>query len=137
MFDRIGKRKRLEQILKCTYLCTKTTFTTYLNVPISIDSKCLCLIIVRIYIAYLRPVDTPDNDVLFVEVWDFDAAETVKEKVTKVGEIKGFKGLHRFMKEIAVTATNGKHDNEIIGTTIIPLKVIIIILLLLGVILAI
>lgn len=69
----------------------------------------------------------PDDDVLFVEVWDFDAAETVKEKVTKVGEIKGLKGFHRFMKEIAVTATNGKHDNEIIGNAIIPLKVIILI----------
>jgi len=58
-----------------------------------------------------------------VEVWDFDPAETVKEKVTKVGDIKGFKGMRRFMKEIAVTATNGKHDNEIIGGTLIPLKV--------------
>lgn len=27
------------------------------------------------------------------------------------------------MKEIAVTATNGKHDNEIIGGALIPLKV--------------
>lgn len=60
-----------------------------------------------------------------MEVWDFDPAETVKEKVTKVGKIKGFKGMRRFMKEIAVTATNGKHDNEIIGGTLIPLKVII------------
>lgn len=73
---------------------------------------------------WIRPVETPDDDVLYVEVWDFDAAETVKEKVTKVGEIKGFKGFHRFVKEIAVTATNGKHDNELIGTTIIPLKVL-------------
>lgn len=73
---------------------------------------------------WIRPVETPDDDVLYVEVWDFDAAETVKEKVTKVGEIKGFKGFHRFVKEIAVTATNGKHDNELIGTTIIALKVL-------------
>lgn len=75
---------------------------------------------------WIRPVETHDDDVLYVEVWDFDAAETVKEKVTKVGEIKGFKGFHRFVKEIAVTATNGKHDNELIGTTIIPLKVLTI-----------
>lgn len=73
-----------------------------------------------------RPVETPADDILCVEVWDFDPAETVKEKVTKVGKIKGFKGMRRFMKEIAVTATNGKHDNEIIGGTLIPLKVIII-----------
>ncbi|VVC40707.1 Hypothetical protein CINCED_3A013301 [Cinara cedri] len=71
------------------------------------------------------PVETSAaNDILCVEVWDFDPAETVKEKVTKVGDIKGFKGMKRFMKEIAVTATNGKHDNEIIGGTLIPLKTI-------------
>ncbi|KAE9529780.1 hypothetical protein AGLY_011876 [Aphis glycines] len=70
------------------------------------------------------PVETPADDILCVEVWDFDPAETVKEKVTKVGDIKGFKGMRRFMKEIAVTATNGKHDNEIIGGTLIPLKTI-------------
>lgn len=75
-----------------------------------------------------RPVEVSTaNDILCVEVWDFDPAETVKEKVTKVGDIKGFKGMKRFMKEIAVTATNGKHDNEIIGGTLIPLKVSIII----------
>lgn len=70
-----------------------------------------------------RPVDDPAKDVLSVEVWDFDPAETIKEKVTKVGEVKGFKGMKRFMKEIAVTATCGQHDNEIIGSTHIPLKV--------------
>ncbi|XP_050433740.1 protein unc-13 homolog 4B [Adelges cooleyi] len=64
------------------------------------------------------------DDILCVEVWDFDPAETVKEKVTKVGDIKGFKGMRRFMKEIAVTATNGKHDNEIIGGTMVPLKTV-------------
>lgn len=70
-----------------------------------------------------RPVDDPAKDVLSVEVWDFDPAETVKEKVTRVGEVKGFKGMKRFMKELAVTVTHGQHDNEIIGTTHIPLKV--------------
>lgn len=78
---------------------------------------------IMIKIARFRPVETPADDILCVEVWDFDPAETVKEKVTKVGDIKGFKGMKRFMKEIAVTATNGKHDNEIIGATLIPLKV--------------
>lgn len=73
-----------------------------------------------------RPANDPADDILCVEVWDFDPAETVKEKVTRVGDIKGFKGMKRFMKEIAVTATNGKHDNEIIGITQIPLKVITI-----------
>lgn len=78
---------------------------------------------IKIFCIYFRPVDTPADDVLCVQVWDFDPAETIKEKVTKVGEIKGFKGMKKFMKEIAVTATNGKHDNEIIGGALIPLKV--------------
>lgn len=58
-----------------------------------------------------------------MEVWDFDPVETVKEKVTKVSKAKGFKGVRKILKEIAVTATYGKHDNEIIGITQIPLKV--------------
>lgn len=70
-----------------------------------------------------RPVDNPAKDVLSVEVWDFDPAETLKEKVTKVGEVKGFRGMKRFVKELAQTATAGQHDNEIIGSTQIPLKV--------------
>lgn len=70
-----------------------------------------------------RPVEDPAKDVLSVEVWDFDPAETVKEKVTKVGEVKGFKGMKRFITEIATTVANGQHDNEIIGSAHIPLKV--------------
>lgn len=54
---------------------------------------------------------------------DFDPAETVREKITKITEVKGVKGLRKLMKEIAVTASTGKHDNEIIGTVKIPLKV--------------
>lgn len=56
---------------------------------------------------------------------DFDAAETVKEKVNKLMDVKGIKGLRKLMKEIAVTASTGKHDNELIGRTAITLKVII------------
>ncbi|KAF9800458.1 hypothetical protein SFRURICE_013010 [Spodoptera frugiperda] len=53
---------------------------------------------------------------------DFDPAETVKEKMTKIFEVKGVKGLRKLMKEIAITASTGKHDNELIGTSNIPLK---------------
>lgn len=70
-----------------------------------------------------RPVENSDNDILYVEVWDFDPVETVKEKVTKVSKAKGFKGVRKILKEIAVTATYGKHDSELIGITQIPLKV--------------
>ncbi|XP_017020717.1 protein unc-13 homolog 4B isoform X1 [Drosophila kikkawai] len=62
------------------------------------------------------------DEVLIVEVWDFDAAETVKEKVNKILDVKGVKGLSKLMKEIAVTASSGKHDNELIGRAAITLK---------------
>lgn len=54
---------------------------------------------------------------------DFDAAETVKEKVNKLLDVKGVKGLSKLMKEIAQTASTGKHDNELIGRAAITLKV--------------
>ncbi|XP_065722259.2 protein unc-13 homolog 4B isoform X3 [Drosophila suzukii] len=66
--------------------------------------------------------DNAREEVLIVEVWDFDAAETVKEKVNKILEVKGVKGLSKLMKEIAVTASSGKHDNELIGRAAITLK---------------
>ncbi|XP_045535970.1 protein unc-13 homolog 4B isoform X3 [Papilio machaon] len=62
------------------------------------------------------------EDSLILEVWDFDPAETVKEKMTKIFEVKGVKGLRKLMKEIAITASTGKHDNELIGMSNIPLK---------------
>lgn len=54
---------------------------------------------------------------------DFDAAETVPEKMSKVRDVKGVRGLVKLAKEIAVTATTGSHDNEFIGRCRIPLKV--------------
>ncbi|CAL7938780.1 unnamed protein product [Xylocopa violacea] len=68
------------------------------------------------------PLEDPENDVLFLEVWDFDAAETVPEKMSKVRDVKGVRGLVKLAKEIAVTATTGSHDNEFIGRCRIPLK---------------
>ncbi|XP_076293946.1 C2 and C2B_Munc13-like domain-containing protein staccato isoform X2 [Lasioglossum baleicum] len=68
------------------------------------------------------PLDDPENDVLFLEVWDFDAAETVPEKMSKMKDVKGVRGLVKLAKEIAVTATTGSHDNEFIGRCRIPLK---------------
>lgn len=43
--------------------------------------------------------------------------------MTKIFEVKGVKGLRKLMKEIAITASTGKHDNELIGRANIPLKV--------------
>nr|XP_031845703.1 protein unc-13 homolog 4B isoform X2 [Nomia melanderi] len=68
------------------------------------------------------PLEDPENDILFLEVWDFDAAETVPEKMSKVRDVKGVRGLVKLAKEIAVTATTGSHDNEFIGRCRIPLK---------------
>ncbi|XP_076762015.1 C2 and C2B_Munc13-like domain-containing protein staccato isoform X4 [Xylocopa sonorina] len=68
------------------------------------------------------PLEDPENDVLFLEVWDFDAAETVPEKMSKVRDVKGVRGLVKLAKEIAVTATTGSHDNEFIGRCRIALK---------------
>lgn len=63
------------------------------------------------------------DDSLVVEVWDFDPAETIGEKMTKILDIKGVRGFRKLMKEIAVTASTGKHDNELIGRCSIPLRV--------------
>ena len=43
--------------------------------------------------------------------------------MNKLFEVKGVRGLRKLMKEIAQTASTGKHDNELIGRTSIPLKV--------------
>ncbi|XP_057330186.1 protein unc-13 homolog 4B isoform X3 [Microplitis mediator] len=68
------------------------------------------------------PLEDAENDTLCLEVWDFDAAETVPEKMSKVKDVKGVRGLVKLAKEIAVTATTGSHDNEFIGRCKIPLK---------------
>lgn len=41
----------------------------------------------------------------------------------KIGAVKGVRGLRKLMKEIAVTASTGKHDNELVGSATLPLKV--------------
>ncbi|XP_059619903.1 protein unc-13 homolog 4B isoform X1 [Phlebotomus argentipes] len=66
--------------------------------------------------------DDANENILVVEVWDFDPAETVREKMNKIFDVKGVRGLRKLMKEIAVTASSGKHDNELIGKANIPLK---------------
>ncbi|XP_055321737.1 protein unc-13 homolog 4B isoform X2 [Sitodiplosis mosellana] len=64
------------------------------------------------------------DESLVIEVWDFDPAETLGEKMTKFLDIKGVRGFRKLMKEIAVTASTGKHDNELIGRCSIPLRTI-------------
>lgn len=61
-----------------------------------------------------------------LEVWDFDPAESVKEKFGKLFEVKGVRGIRKLVKEIAVTAATGQHENELVGRAKIPLKVSIL-----------
>lgn len=44
--------------------------------------------------------------------------------MNKFFEVKGAKGFRKLMKEIAVTASAGKHDNEFVGCAKVPLKTI-------------
>lgn len=59
---------------------------------------------------------------MIIEVYDFDPAETLGEKMNKFFEVKGAKGFRKLMKEIAQTASSGKHDNEFIGSAKVPLR---------------
>lgn len=73
----------------------------------------------------LRPISVnPNEETLIIEVWDFDPAETIGEKMNKFFEVRGAKGFRKLMKEIAVTASAGKHDNEFVGCAKVPLKTI-------------
>lgn len=72
-----------------------------------------------------RPIsENPNDETLIIEVWDFDPAETIGEKMNKFFEVKGAKGFRKLMKEIAATASSGKHDNEFVGCSKVPLKTI-------------
>jgi BAI1-associated protein 3 len=68
--------------------------------------------------------ENPNEDTLIIEVWDFDPAETLKEKMNKISDVKGVKGFSKLMKELASTATSGKHSNEFVGGAKVPLKTI-------------
>jgi BAI1-associated protein 3 len=75
--------------------------------------------------SHFRPItDNANDEILVVEVWDFDPAETVREKIGKISEVKGAKGLRKLFKDVIVTASSGKHDNELIGRACIPLNTI-------------
>ncbi|KAF5296761.1 hypothetical protein FQR65_LT10162 [Abscondita terminalis] len=72
---------------------------------------------------FALPVNNDNNDdFLCVEVWDFDPAETMKEKFGKILKVKGIRGVRRLFKEMAVTAATGQHENEIIGSVKIPIR---------------
>jgi len=41
----------------------------------------------------------------------------------KLNEVKGVRGLRKLIKEIAQTASTGKHDNELVGSATVALNV--------------
>ena len=47
----------------------------------------------------------------------------------KIGEVKGARGLRKLIKELAITVSTGKHDNELVGIAKLPLKVSYLIML--------
>jgi hypothetical protein len=51
---------------------------------------------------------------------DFDPEETTREKMKKIKEVKGMKGIKIFVKEVA---SAGRHNNDLVGHALIPLKV--------------
>lgn len=51
---------------------------------------------------------------------DFDPEETAREKIKKIKEVKGMKGIKILVKEVASV---GRHNNDLIGHALIPLKV--------------
>lgn len=75
---------------------------------------------------YRPATNNINDDTLCLEVWDFDPAESVKEKFGKFFEVKGVRGIRKLVKEIAITAATGQHENELVGTAKIPLKVSLI-----------
>lgn len=75
-------------------------------------------------LCFYSPIsENTNDDTLCLEVWDFDPAESVKEKLGKLFDVKGVRGIRKLVKEIAVTAATGQHENELVGIAKIPLKV--------------
>lgn len=54
---------------------------------------------------------------------NFNPDKTVQEKIKKITKVKGVKGLKILLKDVASSASAGKHDNKLIGSASIPLKV--------------
>lgn len=72
-----------------------------------------------------RPLaKNPNDELLVIKVWDFDAAEPIARKVSKVLEVKGAKGFRKMVKEVAGNMTSGKQEDEYIGGAKISLKTI-------------
>ena len=54
---------------------------------------------------------------------NFNPDKTVQEKIKEIRKVKGVKGLKILLKEVVSSAAARKHDNKLIGSAFIPLKV--------------
>ncbi|KAJ9590096.1 hypothetical protein L9F63_016775 [Diploptera punctata] len=69
--------------------------------------------------SFTLPVTSPEEEILNIEVWDFDPEETTREKMKRIKEVKGVKGIKILMKEVA---SSGKQNNDLIGIVNVPLN---------------
>lgn len=68
-------------------------------------------------------MDGLETEVLVIEVWDFDPAETITKKLSSILDVKNIRGFRRFLKEITAIAMNEPNLNELIGRCEISLAV--------------
>ncbi|CAG7662169.1 unnamed protein product [Allacma fusca] len=69
------------------------------------------------------PVTTYQDEVLTLEVWDYDDPEEfISDKMNKIKEVKSARGMKNFMKEIAFSASTGKEPGDFMGSLKMPLK---------------
>uniref|UniRef100_A0A8D8SPF7 BAI1-associated protein 3 n=2 Tax=Cacopsylla melanoneura TaxID=428564 RepID=A0A8D8SPF7_9HEMI len=72
---------------------------------------------------FTLPVQDPQEDTLHIEVYDFDPAESMLEKVNQIGKVKGIKGMKNFFRELTRKTPKGQeYIYELIGSIAIPLK---------------
>ncbi|EFX82091.1 hypothetical protein DAPPUDRAFT_316637 [Daphnia pulex] len=64
-----------------------------------------------------------NEDILQLEIWDYDPDETVKEKMSRISEVKDFRGMGILLKQIAVASkAPGKPAHKFLGLLNVGLK---------------
>jgi hypothetical protein len=63
------------------------------------------------------------NKLICIYFRNLNPDKTFQEKIKKIRKVKGVKGLKILLKDVASSASAGKHDNKFIGIASIPLKV--------------
>ncbi|CAG7787159.1 unnamed protein product [Allacma fusca] len=69
------------------------------------------------------PIGSIQDDVLHLEVWDYDPPESLLEKVRRISEVNSTRGLRNLFTEVAVfAAAAGKQRNQFLASLQIPIK---------------